>query len=182
MTMLDTDKKRPLPRARWLAGLAVGALALSSAAHAETLQEALAKAYENNPTLTAARAGQRANDENVPIQKSGGLPNVGLGVDYQENLIIPGNSFSSPGRIANVGGQIAVPIYQGGAVRNAVKAAKFRVEAGQADLRATEASIFSQVVGAYMDVIRDQAIVQLNQKNVAVLRTNLQATSDRFEM
>src|SRR3546814_11575932 len=33
-----------------------------------------------------------------------------------------------------------------------------------------------------MDVIRDQAIVQLNQKNVAVLRTNLQATSDRFEI
>src|SRR3546814_13312973 len=67
-------------------------------------------------------------------------------------------------------------------LRNAVRAAKFRVEAGQADLRATEASIFSQVVGAYMDVIRDQAIVQLNQKNVAVLRTNLQATSDRFEI
>src|SRR3546814_16348494 len=81
-----------------------------------------------------------------------------------------------------MGGQLTVPLYQGGAVRNAVRAAKFRVEAGQADLRATEASIFSQVVGAYMDVIRDQAIVQLNQKNVAVLRTNLQATSDRFEI
>src|SRR3546814_16806474 len=81
-----------------------------------------------------------------------------------------------------MGGQRAVPLYQGGAVRNAVRAAKFRVEAGQADLRATEASIFAQVVGAYMDVIRDQAIVQLNQKNVSVLRTNLQATSDRFEI
>ena len=182
MTMLDTDKKRPFSRARWLAGLALGAWMLSSAAHAETLQEALAKAYENNPTLTAARAGQRANDENVPIQKSGGLPNVGVGVDYQENLVLPGNSFFSPKRFVSVGGQVSVPIYQGGAVRNAVKAAKFRVEAGQADLRATEASIFSQTVGAYMDVIRDQAIVQLNQKNVAVLRTNLQATSDRFEI
>ncbi len=182
MTMLDTDKKRPLPRARWLAGLAVGALTLSSAAHAETLQDALAKAYENNPTLTAARAGQRANDENVPIQKSGGLPNIGVGVDYQENLVLPGNSFFSPKRFVSVGGQVSVPIYQGGAVRNAVKAAKFRVESGQANLRATEASIFSQTVGAYMDVIRDQAIVQLNQKNVSVLRTNLQATSDRFEI
>lgn len=182
MTMLDTDKKRPLPRARWLAGLAVGALTLSSAAHAETLQDALAKAYENNPTLTAARAGQRANDENVPIQKSGGLPNIGVGVDYQENLVLPGNSFFSPKRFVSVGGQLSVPIYQGGAVRNAVKAAKFRVESGQANLRATEASIFAQTVGAYMDVIRDQAIVQFNQKNVSVLRTNLQATSDRFEI
>ena len=180
--MLDTDKKQPLRRARWLSGLAVGALMLAPAAQAETLQDALAKAYENNPTLTGARAGQRANDENVPIQKSQGLPQVGAQVDYQENLVLPGNAFFSPKRSVNVGGQVSVPIYQGGAVRNAVKAAKFRVEAGQADLRATEASIFSQTVGAYMDVIRDQAIVQLNQKNVAVLRTNLQASSDRFEI
>ncbi len=180
--MLDTDKKQPLRRARWLSGLAVGALMLAPAAQAETLQDALAKAYENNPTLTGARAGQRANDENVPIQKSQGLPQVGAQIDYQENLVLPGNAFFSPKRSVNVGGQVSVPIYQGGAVRNAVKAAKFRVEAGQADLRATEASIFSQTVGAYMDVIRDQAIVQLNQKNVAVLRTNLQASSDRFEI
>jgi outer membrane protein len=180
--MHDNNKKQPLRRARWLAGLAVGALMLPAAAQAETLQDALAKAYENNPTLTAARAGQRANDENVPIQKASGLPEVGARVDYQENLVLPGNAFFSPKRNVNVGGQVTVPIYQGGAVRNAIKAAKFRVEAGQADLRATEASIFSQTVGAYMDVIRDQAIVQLNQKNVSVLRTNLQATSDRFEI
>ncbi|WP_288990322.1 TolC family outer membrane protein [uncultured Sphingopyxis sp.] len=169
-------------RARWLVGMALGALALSSQAQAETLQGALAKAYENNPTLTAARAGQRANDENVPIQKASGLPSVGASVDYQENLVIPGNSFVAPGRVLSAGSQLSVPIYQGGAMRNAVKAAEYRVEAGQSDLRATEASIFSQVVGAYMDVIRDQAIVQLNQKNVAVLKTNLQASSDRFEI
>lgn len=180
--MHDIDTKLTGRRARWLAGMALGALALSSQAQAETLQGALAKAYENNPTLTAARAGQRANDENVPIQKASGLPSVGASVDYQENLVIPGNSFVSPGRVLSAGSQLSVPIYQGGAVRNAVKAAEYRVEAGQSDLRATEASIFSQVVGAYMDVIRDQAIVQLNQKNVAVLKTNLQASSDRFEI
>jgi outer membrane protein len=178
--------QRPLPRLTlrltgWLAGSAIAALA-TSPAQAETLQGALAKAYENNPTLTAARAGQRAIDENVPIQKAAGLPNAGASVDYNENLVIPGNSFFVAKRSVQVGGQLTVPIYQGGAVRNAVKAAKARVEAGQADLRATEASIFSAVVGAYMDVIRDQAIVQLNQKNVAVLRTNLQAASDRFEI
>lgn len=182
MTMHENQTRLPVRRARLFGGLALGALMLASQAQAETLQGALAKAYENNPTLTAARAGQRANDENVPIQKSAGLPNAGAGVDYNENLVLPGNAFFSPKRTLTVGGQVSVPIYQGGAVRNAVKAAKYRVEAGQADLRATEASIFSQTVGAYMDVIRDQAIVQLNQKNVSVLRTNLQATSDRFEI
>ncbi|SNT13014.1 TolC family outer membrane protein [Sphingopyxis indica] len=180
--MQTRDKTKTLRRGQWLAGLALGALTLAPPAAAETLQGALAKAYENNPTLAAARAGQRANDENVPIQKASGLPSVGAQADYQENLVVPGNSFTSPMRYASVGGQVAVPIYQGGAVRNGVKAAKFRVEAGQADLRATEASIFAQVVGAYMDVLRDQAIVQLNRKNVSVLTTNLQATSDRFEI
>lgn len=180
--MLEKSIKMP-SRGRWLAGMALGALMLGAApAHAETLQGALAKAYENNPTLTAARAGQRATDENVPIQQASGLPSIGTSADYQENLVKPGNSFSSPTRAVSLGGQLSVPIYQGGAVRNAVRAAKYRVDAGQANLRATEASVFSQVVGAYMDVIRDQAIVRLNQKNVSVLRTNLQATSDRFEI
>ena len=172
-----------LRRAHRLAGLAAGAvLLLSAPARAETLQGALTKAYENNPTLTAARAGQRANDENVPIQKSYGLPDIGASASYDENLIVPGNSFSSPARLFSSGAQLSVPIYQGGAVKNAVRAAQYRVEAGQADLRATEASVFAQTVGAYMDVIRDQAIVRLNRNNVSVLRTNLQATSDRFEI
>lgn len=180
--MSHTNSSEPALRLTgWLAGTALAALVVTPAA-AETLQGALTKAYENNPTLTAARAGQRANDENVPIQKAAGLPSAGASVDFSENLVIPGNSFFVAKRSVQVGGRVAVPIYQGGAVRNAVKAAKARVEAGQADLRATEASVFSQVVGAYMDVIRDQAIVKLNQKNVAVLRTNLQAARDRFEI
>jgi outer membrane protein len=94
--MLDTDKKQPLRRARWLSGLAVGALMLPAAAQAETLQDALAKAYENNPTLTGARAGQRANDENVPIQKSQGLPEVGARSIIRKISSFPATPFSRP--------------------------------------------------------------------------------------
>src|SRR3546814_14149428 len=61
-------------------------------------------------------------------------------------------------------------------------AAKTRVEAGRADLRGTEADLFAAVVAAYMDVIRDEAIVSLNQQNVHVLDVNLQATNDRFQV
>ena len=70
----------------------------------------------------------------------------------------------------------------GGRVRNGVRAANTRVEAGRADLRATEGDIFTEAVAAYMDVIRDRSIVQLNQNQVRVLETNLQATRDRFEV
>ena len=108
--MHDKQNKVADRRARWLAGMALGALVMAAPAHAETLQGALAKAYENNPTLTGARAGQRANDENVPIQKSAGLPSVGASVDYQENLVVPGNSFFTPGRSLSTGAQVSVPI------------------------------------------------------------------------
>ncbi|WP_336963919.1 TolC family outer membrane protein [Sphingobium aquiterrae] len=161
----------------------VAALVVAAApASAETLRDALAKAYRSNPTLTGARAGQRANDENVPIQKASGRPGVTSQAQFQNLLVKPANSFFAPDRSVEGSASLDVPIYSGGAVRNSVKAAKIRVEAGQADLRATESSVFSQVVAAYMDVIRDSAIVALNRANVNVLEVNLQATNDRFEV
>ena len=157
-------------------------IALAAPAGAETLQGALAKAYDRNPTLTGARAQQRATDENVPIQRAAGLPSANVEGSYSENFLAPPNAFTFPSR--TVGGTISmsVPIYQGGAVKNGVRAADARVLAGRENLRGTESSIFSQVVAAYNDVIRDQAVVELNQANVRQLATNLQATGDRFEV
>lgn len=154
----------------------------AGAARAETLQGALAGAYLSNPTLTGTRAQQRATDENVPIRKADGRPDISTTTEFQELLVKPARAFLTPSRSLNGTASINVPIYQGGAVRNGVKAAKVRVEAGQANLRGTEASIFSQVVAAYMDVIRDSAVVSLNEANVSALGVNLQATNDRFEV
>ena len=165
-----------------LVSAAMIALMAGSQASAETLQGALLKAYQTNPTLTGARAGQRANDENVPIQKAGARPRLMAGADYTEVLKRPANSFNAPERSIAGDATLTVPIYAGGSVRNGIKAAKTRVESGQANLRGTEASVFSRVVAAYMDVIRDSAIVSLNRANVNVLSVNLDATNDRFEV
>ncbi len=169
-------------RAGLAAGLACIALAHAPAAQADTLREALVLAYTTNPTLESARAQQRANDENVPIARAAGLPTVSADGTYTEFLKQSSTSFAAPKRVVSAGADLNVPIYSGGAVKNQVKAAKFRVEAGQADLRATESSLFSAVVAAYMDVIQAQAIVGLNRSNVSVLEVNFEATSDRFEI
>jgi len=153
-----------------------------SAASAETLRSALQKAYATNPTLTGARAQQRANDENVPINRARGLPGLDASGSYTENLERSSSSFLSPERQIGAQVQLNVPLYAGGGIRNAVRATQTRVEAGRAELRDTEASLFSQVVGAYMDVIRDEAIVGLQTANVGVLRVNLEATRDRFQV
>jgi outer membrane protein len=155
-------------------------LSATMPAAAGTLREALQKAYATNPTLTGARAQQRANDENAPINRSRGLPNLSASASFTDNL--ERSSALSPARQATAGLSLSVPIYQGGAVKNAIRGADARIEAGRANLRDTEASLFSQVVGAYMDVIRDQAIVRLQRANLGVLTVNLEATKDRFQV
>lgn len=166
---------------RLLAGVS-SAMLLAGPVGAETLREALAQAYRTNPTLAGARDDLRATNENVPLARSNALPQVQLQSAYQENLVIASNNFVSPLRQLTAQTSVSLPIYSGGAVRNAVKAAQTRVEAGQASLRRTESDLFTAVVGAYMDVIRDEAIVGLNQQNVHVLEVNLQASRDRFQV
>ena len=155
---------------------------VSGPAGAETLREALAKAYSSNPTITGARAQQRATDENVPIARAAGLPSVNTSADFSQNLLRGGNSLTNPARRLNAFAGVTVPVYSGGAVRNSVRAAEIRVEGGEATLRNTEATTFTDVVAAYNDVIRDEAIVGLNRQNVRVLETNLRASRDRFEV
>lgn len=169
-------------RGVWGAALAASALVPLTAAQADTLQEALTAAYVNNPTLAAARANQRANDENVPIQKSAGRPDVTASGQFLEFVKQASDNFINPDRLLTGQLNLGVPIYSGGAVKNGIRGARARVEAGRADLRATESDIFTQVVAAYMDVLRAQALVGLQANQVDVLGVNLQATSDRFEI
>ncbi len=147
-----------------------------------TLREALRQAYRTNPGLTGARAGLRAIDEGVPIAKAAARPTLGATTDYQEFVLTSANSFSSPSRALTANGNLSFPLYQGGRVANSIRAADARVGSGRSNLRATEADVFNAVVSVYMDVLRDEAIVQLNTRNVAVLDANSQASRDRFEV
>jgi outer membrane protein len=169
----------PLPfRALLLAGLALAAVP----AVAGDLREALVLAYNTNPSLQAARAQQRALDETVPIEKADSRPAASGTATYLEILKNSQSNPLAPSRTFGLDVSLGVPIYSGGGIKNSIKAAETRVEAGQADLRSVESAIFSRVVAAYMDVIQNQAIVGLSRKNVAVLKVNLQATRDRFEI
>ena len=148
---------------------------------AATLREAFVQAYQSNPTLTATRARLRATDEGVPIARADSRLQVGatVGITQSTDGI---TSFENGGRALTGGLNLSYPLFQGGRVRNAINAAEARVVAGRADLRTTEGNTFTQVVSAYMNVVRDQAVVQLNIGNVRVLETNLRASRDRFQV
>lgn len=169
---------RKVTRTALLAGACLG---FTAPAQADTLKEALIKAYHDNPTLEGARANLRATDENVVIERSDALPSASATANYSEYLY---DSSDAPGPGRQLSGQLnlSMPVYSGGAIRNAIRAAETRVGAGRADLRGTESAMFTQIVAAYMDVIRSEALVGLTQNNVDVLAVNLEATSDRFEI
>jgi outer membrane protein len=168
--------------AKFLSGSLVAVL-LASTAAADTLRDALVSSYQSNPTLTAQRQNLRATDATVAIAKAAGRPQVsataGINRDLSRSGILDSGGH---GPTLSVGVDLSYPLFNGGSVKNSVKAAETRVEAGRATLRAVEGDVFTNAVAAYMDVIRDRAIVELNQNNVKVLQTNLEATKDRFEI
>jgi outer membrane protein len=166
-------------RGGYLAAAGAAALIIGSTAQAATLRDALVQTYNSNPTIMAQRAQLRALDEGVAIARSQGRPSLSGTAGVNQNLVRTGGG---NGRNLSAGVEVGYPLFNGGRVSNGIRAADERVLAGRAALRATEGDIFTESVAAYMDVIRDRSIVTLNQNQVRVLETNLQATRDRFEV
>jgi outer membrane protein len=162
-----------------LAAAGAAALIAGSAAGAQTLRDALSETYRTNPTIMSQRAQVRGLDEAVGVARAGNRPQVSGTVGVNQDLTRTGGG---NGRNLSAGIDVSYPLFNGGRVRNQISAADERVAAGRAELRATEGDVFTSAVGAYMDVIRDRSIVDLNRNQVKVLETNLQATRDRFEV
>lgn len=168
---------RPLLMGSFVAALYAGT------ASADTLRDALVSTYANNPTITAQREALRATDATVAIARAAGRPQVSATAGLNRDLTRSGVlNNGGKGPDLSVGVDLSYPLFNGGGVRNSIEAARTRVKAGRATLRAVEGDVFTQAVAAYMDVIRDRAIVELNRNNVRVLVTNLEASRDRFEI
>jgi outer membrane protein len=175
------------------AGLALG---LASPASAETLGEAIALAYDSNPTLQAQRATQRALDENWVQARSGYRPQASAqgrlgyseerrpgGVDRNLDGVRDAtgrNLIENNSAIATL--SLSQPLYTGGRVAATVSAAEADILTGRENLRRTESSVIQAVVQAYVDVRRDQEALRIRQENVGVLRRQLDESKARFDV
>jgi outer membrane protein len=164
--------------------LVLGGTGVSTKVNAETLQQALTSAYRTNPRLDGARATLRATDEEVARAKSGFRPNIAASADinYQHTKTKPPASSNGDLSPKGYGVGLVQPIFNGFQTVNAVREAEALVRAGRETLRGTEQSVLLEAVSAYMDVVRDQAIVRLRENNVNVLTRELKATQDRFSV
>lgn len=152
---------------------------------AETLSEVLAYTYRTNPSLNAARANLRVTDEGVPRAKGGWLPTVSsaLSVGYL-NADTETNAASNDGSTTPKIGSITItqPIYRGGRTQADINSAEYSVQQDRANMYDTEQNTLLNALTVYMNVIRDQSVLELQKKNRARLETQLQATRDRFEV
>ncbi|MFN3522316.1 MAG: TolC family outer membrane protein [Phenylobacterium sp.] len=194
-----TSRRTGLMAAACVASL-IGALAATPVS-AETLADAIALAYESNPTLQAQRATQRALDESVVQARAGWRPTLSVsGQTLWSQSRSPG--VSSAGVDTNGDGipdsgvvnattegstntatlTLAQPIWTGGRVGAAVSAAEADILAGRESLRRVEAQVLASVIQAYVDVRRDQQALAIRQENVKVLQRQLEESNARFEV
>lgn len=172
-----------LKRSRALASVALIAVAAGFAAPAwaETLQEALALAYQTNPSLLAQRANQRALDESIVQARAGLRPRL--------DVTVSGNHAQSYGDLAGFEGDsasasigLSQTLWSGGRIGHGITAAEAGILAGRENLRDIEQAVLAAVIQAYADVIRDTEILRIRQANLGVLRRQLEEASARFEV
>ncbi|MEI9993751.1 MAG: TolC family outer membrane protein [Rhizomicrobium sp.] len=159
-----------------------------------TLAEALAVAYETNPQLAAQEASLRATDENVAIANGGWRPTISAGgtYAYQQYYFNPqtvtdpstGMVFGPFSTVSAHPAQAAItitqPLLRGGRTIAEIGRAKAQVRAARAQLLAAEQTVLLSAATAYMDVVRDGAILRLRRHNVEVLQKQADATQAQF--
>lgn len=147
-------------------------------ARAESLLDALASAYANNPTLNAQRAALRATDEGVPQALGGYRPTVSGTI--QAGVSDTSKSPTTYPRTYQL--TIEQPIFSGFRTKNGVKAAETAVLAGRETLRKTEQDTLLSGVTAFMDLVQAQANLNLQKQNVDFLQQQLNAANDKLKV
>ena len=175
----------------------------SRTAHAETIEGALAKAYENNPQLNAQRATVRQADEGVAQALSGYRPtinaNANIGTQYTDTTVVvpaqPNAAGPAQGSAGNqnstanfrgettprgVGLNLSQTLFDGLQTANRTRAAELQVSAARESLRVVEQSVLLSAAIVYMDLLRDLATVEVQRSNVNVLEQTFRESRGRF--
>ena len=173
-----------------ISSIALGCVLVLAAAdaRAQSLEEALALAYGNNPQLLAQRARVRATDEQVPQALANWRPTVDMTADtgasrYETNIrSTTGGSTLQSREPKSTKLELSQPLFRGGRTLAATAEAKHNVQAERARLEVTEQKIMLDAVTAYADLYRDIAVLDLNTNNEEVLRRQLDAVRARFQV
>jgi outer membrane protein len=166
--------------------MVVAAFAIvASPGEAETMSSALVRAYTGNPDLNQQRAGVRATDENLPRATATWRPTVSAtanaGYNYIDITEFGGRTKASS--FPRTGGlTVTQTIFNGNRTLNGARQAESNIFGARESLRNTELNVLQNGATAYMNVLRDTAILDLRKNNIIVLEEQLRQTRDRFNV
>lgn len=190
MTHRNTvDRTRRRRATELSAALLPLALLAAAPAKAQSLDQALATAYISNPTLSAAQAALRRTDESVPQALAGWRPSADLsaGGGYAADLgdngngSTQGNLSGSQGAVVSFDFRVRQPIYNF-VTPPTISQAKDNVKAERARLLSSEQDVLLHAATAYMDVLRNQAILEDTTNQLQQLERDLATAQHRFEL
>src|SRR6476660_9867595 len=151
---------------------------------AETLTDALVKAYQSNPQLNADRARQRGTDENVPQALAGYRPQLvaGLSAGLQSvRNLLPDNSVQGATlRPWTIGVTVTQVLFNGFKTANSVRVAELQVQSGREALRNVGQGVLLDAVTVYTNVLANQSLVEAQRANVAFLQETRGITERRL--
>jgi outer membrane protein len=172
---------------RWVGAAMLGGLlvVLPSGSKAETLSQTLVSAYENSGLLEQNRALLRAADEDVAAIVSELRPILNWSADMSRNFgRTRTNGVIRPATNSDLGVALTLDLllYDFGRTGYRIDAAKESVLATRQLLRNIEQQVLLRAVNAFLDVRRNGEFVQLRENNLRLLRQELRAARDRFEV
>jgi outer membrane protein len=156
----------------------------SAQAENETLEQAWTLAYQNNPALEAQRASLRALDEQVSQALSNWRPSIdataSAGKTYQYTPeLAPFENPNFAGTERSYGAQVKQPLFRGFRTLAETDAAEKQVLAGRAKLESTEQQLLLDTASAYLGIVRDETVLELERSHEDVLTDKLQETQVR---
>jgi outer membrane protein len=171
-----------------LNGTALGIIGCSAfavvGARAESVPEALVKAYQSNPQMNAERARQRATDENVPQAMAGYRPQVNATLSYGlqavRNLLVDNTIAGATLKPWTIGVTVTQTLYNGNKTANSVRVAELQVKSGREALRNVGQGVLLDAVIAYTNVLANQSLVEAQRANVTSLKETLGIAQKRL--
>lgn len=139
-------------------------------------------ALQQNPDLAAARAGSEAARQQIQIARSGHYPTVDANASYSYLDSNFGGIRELERNDGTIGLQLAVPLYQGGAVNSRTREARFRFDEARERLDVTQRAIERQTRDAYRGVVTGISEVRAAEQARTSSTTALEAAQTGFEV
>lgn len=168
-------------RAMIAGAMAVALTSIPLAARAETLTQALASAYTNNPNIASALLSVQSAAEDIALRKAGKYPTIGASLEGAHNWSVSDGGYASSNTLTG-GFNYRQTLFDNLKTDAQIEQARALAELSAQSLRNAEQNVLLAVVNAYMSVIRDFELVKLRQDSVSFFDAQLKSAKDRLDV